>query len=305
MTSLINALIGGNGQSTSLLTDFKTADNLVGYNIAILSDCSINWTEGSPISLLHYFVLYACVNESYKKLLKYILKKNPIDFSAPPVDINGKGVDQYILALSMHKPEHSKSCSEVLQFLCDNGLTFQPDNNGVSVALCSQTGAGFNKSEFITKYNQAGGKSSNVITGMRQMVFRHDASDNIIDYDSDIEGGKFTNDHDNAVNMIASKLGLKTTDLRVRAVKSLLYDKVKADYPDLHGKDRTAKLEDYVSNMDQLSESAISQRMQIIADIDKNRPDKQDKPNKPSNDKPVSKSKPAKKTSAKKATKKK
>lgn len=315
MSKLINALIGGSDDTTTqnLLADFKNNNDCVGQYIffCIKNNINLNWTLYSPVTLLHYLTLYACVYQEYNKLLKYCIDKNAISDLNSSVDANGKTVDQYILALGMQYPQYCDQCTTLIDYLVSNGLSLSADNNGVQVVSNMSGGNNFNENEFISKFNNIkGGSSSQVITGMRQMNIRDDNDD----INSELLGGG--DDHEQTLKIIASKLGLEPTDLKVKAIKSLLYNKVKNDYPDLHGNKRTAKLEEYASSniMDSFTESEISARMDLLTELNKTKSlNKSDKPKSESKKDSTTKSKPKeskpkeskpKKTSKKTSTKK-
>lgn len=314
MSAIINALIGGNPENATnhLLDNFKTSNSMSGYdlNYSMLYG-SVDWTyysDSCPVTLLHYLAMCSVLSEEYFNILKSGVQNGQISSLNSSVDKNGKCVDQYVLALSFVNPNFKSSCNKILSWLYTNGLSQQSDTNGVSVCKKNQqSGGSFNKNEFIAKYNSntliGGGKS---VTGMRQMHFKEDTSMMAATDESDYDGGKFSNDHENAINIIASKLNLKSSDIKVRAIKSLLYDKVKADFPTLLGKDRTAKLEEYAASMiSSLSDSAINTRIKLISDIDatklsKTGSDSDKKPPKKESSKKTEKKSSVKKTKSKK-----
>ncbi len=298
MSKLINALIGGSDDTTtqSLLSDFNNSNDHAGYNLffCIKNNINLNWTLYSPVTLFHYLTMYACVSPVYKKLLHYCIDKNSISDLNSSVDANGKTVDQYILALGMQFPQYCNECIDIIDYLVSNGLSLSQDNNGVQVVNNMSGGHNFNENEFISKFNNIkGGSSSQVITGMRQMNIRDDNNDT----NSELLGGG--DDHEQTLKIIASKLGLEPTDLKVKAIKSLLYNKVKNDYPDLHGNKRTAKLEEYASSniMDSFTESEIFARMELLTELNKTK-----LLNKPKSDKPKSEPKKEKTKETKKSS---
>jgi len=283
---------------------FNNKDKLAGYSLMLLLEygVSVDYVTASPVTVLHYLALASCLDDTYFELLKLVVDSGSIDFSAS-VDSNKKGVDQYVLALSMHKPNYKSKCCAVLDYLVSKGLSFTEDKNGVIVA--SGQSGGFNKHEFVGKYKSAhGGSSHTNITGMRQMNFGDDNynnNDNKFDSDS-MDGGQYVDNHANTLSIIASKFNLKTNDLKVRAIKSLLYEKVKTEYPDLKNVARTSKLEEFANSniVDSFSDSTISKRMEIIATNDKNRPARDNKHQNKEESKPKKESKTKPKKSSKK-----
>ena len=286
-SALLTALVGGaeNDLTKIILICCCKKNNIVGTLIyySIVEKISLNFDQLSKngLSLFHYIVLFSIDNPDYTLLLDYCLKNLSVNVNA--VDCNGKNIGQYLVLLGDQ--------DVLLDKLISFGLNLSlPDKNGVYVNLLQQ-GSGstntFLPSEFITKYNtpiQQGG-ISNKISGMRQMSTRSELynTTNNDDYDDDysitseLEGGG--NDNDNAHDLIIKNIAILMNykdELRARAVKSLLYQKVKNEYPNLKSKERTKKLEEFASDkslIESLNESDIKARMTLLIDVAKKKKD--------------------------------